>query len=356
MRKLLGFCCVMLMACVNHAEAMAQKPEAQQEVAQNQGYISKTETTTTVQKTEEVAPAVAAPAVVAPVVAAPEAVVAAPAAPAMVQPVKAMAVKPAAYDFGDYKSSTLASKAWAALAKNDIEAVLAYTNKCIDMYGAKAKEMQASLKDYVTGSNDDIFKMWALNDVATSYFIQGEAYRQANMKDEAKEAFNKVINDVSFGQVWDTKGWFWKPADAAKEKITMIESGVNLDFGDYSSSTLVSKAWAALAANDLNAVIAYVNKTTSMYGAKAKEMQASLKDYAAGSNDEIFKNWALNDVGTALFILGEAYRTAGNKDEAIKAYKQVVDEYTYAQCWDQGGWFWKPSEGAQKKIGELENS
>src|SRR3569623_485094 len=127
--------------------------------------------------------------------------------------------KPAAYNFGDFRSSTLVGKAWQALAKNDIEAVLAYTGKCIDLYAAKAKEMQASLKDYVTGSNDDIFKYWALNDVATAYYIQGEAYRQANMKDESKEAFNKVVNEFSFGQCWDTKGWFWKPAEDAKEKL-----------------------------------------------------------------------------------------------------------------------------------------
>ena len=111
-------------------------------------------------------------------------------------------------NFGDYRSTTLTTKAWGALASNDIESVLAYTNKCISLYGAQASKMQASLKDYATGSNDEIFKYWALNDVATSYYIQGEAYRTANMKDEAKEAYNKLIKDYSFGQSWDPKGWF----------------------------------------------------------------------------------------------------------------------------------------------------
>ena len=144
-------------------------------------------------------------------------------------------------NFGDYRSSTLTTKAWAALAQNDIESVLAYTNKCISLYAAQASKMQAGLKDYASGSNDEIFKYWALNDVATSYYIQGEAYRAANMKDEAKEAYNKLIKDYSFGQTWDTKGWFWKPADAAKEKLDMMAAGVNWDFGDYSSSHISAK-------------------------------------------------------------------------------------------------------------------
>jgi len=270
---------------------------------------------------------------------------AAPAAPAVKAPI----------NFGDYRSSTLTTKAWTALAQNDIESVLAYTNKCIELYAAQAAKMQASLKDYASGSNDEIFKYWALNDVATSYYIQAEAYRNANMKDESKEAYNKLINNYSYGQAWDTKGWFWKPASAAKEKLSMIASGLNLDFGDYTSSQLTQKAWTALSANDINSVKAYVNKVLELYAGKAKDMQASLKEYAWESKDKIFSYWALNDVGTALFILGEAYQNAGQKDEAAKAYKRVINEFSYAQCWDPGGWFWKPAEAAQQKLSELDN-
>jgi tetratricopeptide (TPR) repeat protein len=258
-------------------------------------------------------------------------------------------------NFGDYRSVTLATKAWAALAHNDIESVLAYTNKCISLYGAQAAKMQAGLKDYATGSNDAIFKYWALNDVATSLYIQGEAYRSANMKDEAKEAYNKLIKDYSYGQAWDPKGWFWKPAEGAKEKLDMMAAGVNYDFGDYTSSTLTQKAWAALAANDLKAVEAYANKNLSLYAGKAKDMQASLKEYPWETKEKIFSFWALNDVGTSLFILGEAYQNAGKKDQATSAYKRVINEFFYSQCWDPGGWFWKPAEAAQQKLGELDN-
>ena len=129
-------------------------------------------------------------------------------------------------DFGDFGSATLTNKAWNALAQNNIEAVLAYTNKCISLYAAQASEMQAGLEDYATGTNDDIFEYWALNHVATSYYIQGEAYRAANRKDEAKKAYNTVIKDYSYGQNWDPHGWFWKPAVAAQEKLDMMAAKV----------------------------------------------------------------------------------------------------------------------------------
>ena len=261
-----------------------------------------------------------------------------------------------AYEFGDFRSATLVGKAWAALGSGDIEAVLAYTNKCMELYGEQARAMQKDLKDYVTGDPKDVHAKWALNDVATSLFIQGEAYRKANMKDEAMEAYKSIVDNYAFGQTWDPKGWFWKPADAAKEKIAMLESGVELDFGDYTSSHMTTKAWAALAANDLDQVLAYVNKTTELYSKKAKEMQASLTEYPWESKDKIFSYWALNDIGTGYFILGEAYRNAGKNQEAKAAYKTLIDEYSYSQCWDPQGWFWKPAEAAQEKMALLENS
>ena len=266
-----------------------------------------------------------------------------------------VAEAPKAVNFGDFRSSTLVGKAWESLEKSDIESLLAYTNKCIELYAEQARKMQGELKDYPKGANEEVFKYWALNDVATSLYIQGEAYRKANMKDESKEAYNTLIKDYGFGQAWDTKGWFWKPAEAAKEKLAMVEAGVNIDFGDYSSNQLVQKAWSALAANDLNAVVAYVNKLSELYGTKAKEMQTSLKEYPWESKEKTMSFWALNDVGTGLFVLGEAYRNAGKKEDAAQAYKKLVDEYFYAQCWDPQGWFWKPAEAAQQKLGELDN-
>lgn len=262
--------------------------------------------------------------------------------------------KAEAYNFGDFRSETLTTKAWQALNEGDIEAVLAYTNKNIELYAEQAKKMQSDLKDYPSSSKEEIFSYWALNDVGTSLFIQGEAYRRAKMLDEAKGAFQKVIDEYSYAQAWDPNGWFWKPADASKEKLQIIESGSDVDFGDYTSSYITTKAWKALMDHDLQAVLTYTNKIVELYGTQAKEMQNSLTEYPWQSKDKIFSYWALNDVGTSLFIQAEAYREEGQMDKAKEAYKKVIEDYFYAQCWDPKGWFWKPAEAAQEKLDGLE--
>jgi len=239
-------------------------------------------------------------------------------------------------DFGDNQSTTLDTKAWGALADNDLSAVLAYTNKCISLYADQARMMQAGLTAYVSGSNDDISQEWALNDVATAYYIQGEAYRAANMKDKAKEAYKKILSDYSYGQCYDPSGFFWRPAVAAREKLEMLAGGVDWDFGDYTSTTLTTKAWFALEDKDLKGVLAFTNKCISLYGDQAKRMQSGLNDYVSGPNDEIFKKWALNDVAIAYFIQAAAYRHAKMKDKAQEAYNTLISKYSFAQAYDSG--------------------
>ncbi len=259
------------------------------------------------------------------------------------------------YSFGDFKSSTLATKAWQALAEKNVDAVVVYTNKCIEMYGTEAAKMQAGLKEVPTGDDQKVFSFWALNDVATCLYIQGEAYRQAKKPEEAKAAFERVVKEFSFGQTYDPANKaFWKPADAAKDKLDMMAKGLELDFGNMSSATIVSRLWDAVAKKDLDLAIAYNAKLIKVYGETAKKMQASMTEYAWESPEKIHSFWAVNDVGTGMFILGEAYRQAGKNEEAVAAFKSVVNDYLYAQCWDPNGWFWKPAEAAQQKIVELE--
>ncbi|MBF0331621.1 MAG: tetratricopeptide repeat protein [Candidatus Omnitrophica bacterium] len=272
--------------------------------------------------------------------------------PLQAQPAPAMAP---AYNFGDFKSSTLATKAWQALNDKNLDGVLAYTNKCIEMYGAEAVKMQATLKELPAGDPQKIFAFWALNDVSTCLYIQGEAYRVADQKDKAKVAFERVVNEFSFGQAYDPANKsFWNPAAGAKDKLDMMAKGLNLDFGDMRSSTLVGRMWGALGKKDLDAGIAYYSKLTALYGETAKQMQAGMTEYAWESPEKIHSFWALNDVGTGTFIMGEIYRVAGKKEDATAMFKKLVNEYLYAQCWDPNGWFWKPAEAAQQKLIELD--
>ncbi len=127
-----------------------------------------------------------------------------------------------AYDFGDYTSETLTTKAWKALDANDHKGVEIYTKKCIQLYEADAKKQQAALTEFAP--KEKAFNNWALNDVATCYFIYGQSLLAQQRLQEAKAAFERVVNDFSYAQCWDPKGWFWQVAKGARGNIHKVEA------------------------------------------------------------------------------------------------------------------------------------
>lgn len=130
------------------------------------------------------------------------------------------------FDFGDESSAHLAIRAWEALAAKDYEAVLTYTKRCIELYSEEALRQQSSLRTYAPRGSEAKYE--ALNNVGVSYFIKGEALKAEEKWNEARDAFNTVIDKYSFAQYWSPKGWFWKPAEISKinlEKIDLLERG-----------------------------------------------------------------------------------------------------------------------------------
>ena len=133
----------------------------------------------------------------------------------------AAAAAPSGYDFGDFKSVTLTTKAWQALNAKDYDAVAAYTGKCIDTYKDTALEQQGSLK--APADKDSANTYWALNDVGTCYFIAGKALDDKGDKKGAVAAYKFLVDKLTFAQCWDPGGWFWAPADAAKKRLAELQ-------------------------------------------------------------------------------------------------------------------------------------
>lgn len=123
-------------------------------------------------------------------------------------------------DFGDRSSQTLTTKSWDALAAKNYAHVLAFTSECINLYASKAVEMQNELSQPAPAETAS--QLWALNDVGACLYIRGMAYEGMGKNDSAMADYKKLLDKVSFAQVWDPQGWFWKPADAAQQRLDVL--------------------------------------------------------------------------------------------------------------------------------------
>jgi hypothetical protein len=127
-------------------------------------------------------------------------------------------------DFGDASSSTLTTKAWNALNAKDYKLAVTFAKKCVDLYEKEAVKMQKDLKAPVPADDKEaVAKKWALNDVGTCFYIMAQALEKQDKGKEALAAYKEIVEKVSYAQCWDPKGWYWKPADAAKTRIKALE-------------------------------------------------------------------------------------------------------------------------------------
>lgn len=94
-----------------------------------------------------------------------------------------------------------------------------------------------------------------------------------------------------------------------------------------------------------------LNVVKVFFGEKASEMQTSLSVVPGPDTAKDF--WALNDVGTCVFILGKVYEAEGKSAEAITAYQDVIKNYPMSQCWDKQGWYWQPAVAAKERLTAL---
>ncbi|MDH3887989.1 MAG: beta-glucanase precursor [Gammaproteobacteria bacterium] len=136
------------------------------------------------------------------------------------------------------------------------------------------------------------------------------------------------------------------PAKVTRQDIEA--KAETLDYGDFTSATLVSKSWQASADKKYPDLFAYTQNCVELYGAEGKKMNAELSGFEPISTAA--ELWALNDVGTCLYIMANAYEDLKMYPEAVEAYATLANDYSYAQCWDPKGWFWHPARGAEAKV------
>jgi hypothetical protein len=133
------------------------------------------------------------------------------------------------------------SDAWAALNRSDHQAAIRAADTCITQFHLKAEREQAALANRrepepPTGAVSDpdkqkIFSRGVLNDVAAAYIVKGQASKALAAKASAQNA--KKVNypalarnaygearKLTYARVWDVKGFFWSPAEAAGDSLT----------------------------------------------------------------------------------------------------------------------------------------
>lgn len=118
------------------------------------------------------------------------------------------------------------------------------------------------------------------------------------------------------------------------------------------SADLVKQAWEASSKSNLDKVNQIVDEAKKLYGEEAQKQQALLRNFPARGEESAYQE--LNDFATCLFIRGEILMNLNRKEEAIKQFEEIIQDYSWAQAWDPSrGSYWSVAEKSQASIDVL---
>ncbi len=113
------------------------------------------------------------------------------------------------------------AKAWSALGRKDWNAAIAHADKAIRTWGAQARQTNSRLRRFAPAK--DAKKYVNLNEVGTCLMLKGDALRQKGDLKGAIATYELLLRDYQYAQVWDPKGWFWKPAESARKNLVSLK-------------------------------------------------------------------------------------------------------------------------------------
>ena len=125
----------------------------------------------------------------------------------------------------------LTMKAWQAHDKSEHAEALKAAEKCIAAFEASATKLQGKLEkekattpvgEVSAEEKKAIESNGVLNDVAACQIVRGLSLVALKKNDDARSAF-KAAEKLSHARVWDPQGWFWSPAEKAKEELENLK-------------------------------------------------------------------------------------------------------------------------------------
>ncbi len=118
---------------------------------------------------------------------------------------------------------------------------------------------------------------------------------------------------------------------------------------------LLTKAWSALGKGAFADAIKIAQRLIDRFNEIARQQQESLNGQFPRTGEED-KYKELNAVGTAYYVIGEAYEKQGRCKEAVDYFRRAIKEFPLAQNWDPRGWYWKVRDESEAKIRKLKEA
>ena len=225
------------------------------------------------------------------------------------------------------KCAQLADVALDAFRDGEQEESRIYANEVIESCANKALEQQESLRiqfprglrlwisptdlnldgydnlPEVVSDNKIVTIGWEeLNAVSIAYYILAEIANQEGKYAEARNNYQKIIDQYPDAYQRAYQGWFWKLSGLAQDSLDIM--GTPYNYGDYQVDSLINKAWGFFHKKDLKGAELYASKCIKLYDSLGLEYN--------------------KEINVARFLLGRILLAKGQKKESMEQFAKIA--------------------------------
>jgi len=282
-------------------------------------------------------------------------------------------------------TSDYVDKAWSELGKRNFTLVYRLTSECIKNFEAEASRQSALLNGLPPKGKENVYKV--MNDVATCYFIRGEAFMREGKIEQAKDTFTEVIKKYPYALAWDPRGWFWSIKEKSEITLRKLKTGrieeelkqnivktnfklydegseFPIDYTRYGKFCGVGTKDYSYRIEDLRGLAkasgegVYPDSYSFRHDPQFKKLRKQLRKVKhwdiLNSRDlkGAFYKWCIapEPAGVKQFYLGDILERNGNIKQAIKAYYTVVVFFPRAYGWTYWHTPWYIAKAALDRI------
>jgi hypothetical protein len=156
------------------------------------------------------------------------------------------------------------------------------------------------------------------------------------------------------------------PPVASVQVVPETKASSSMECNGKSSQEYITQSWSAFDGKNYQKLLACTQGaidgwTTEADDQQAKRLRLNICTTTPDPNDSAAKTaysgeyWALNDIGTAWFLRGEAFSGLQDWKNAREAYKKVIDLYSCAYAWggNSNPIFWRVQTAANKSLNAI---
>ncbi len=279
-------------------------------------------------------------------------------------------------------------KGWNELGRRNFDEVYKITDACILNFKDEADKIALTLHSLPPKGKETSYKV--LNDVATCYFIKGEALMREKKISEAEKIFDTIVKKYPYAQAWDPRGWFWSLKEKAEitlkklktgrieekekgegrvSKIVLSNTGTEfpVDYEKYGEFKGVGTSSYKYVVNDQAGLAracgegVYPDTTSLRYDPKFIEVKKKLYKInqwnALNSRDLslAFYKWnvAGEPQGIKQFYIASLLERSGLIKQAVKAYYAVIAHFPQTYGWTYWHTPWYVGPAALSRLNYL---